>query len=560
MESVVKWIDLFCGAGGTTTGIMRAGDEVLACVNHDAGAIESHKQNHPEALHMVEDIRTLDLSILRRLVKQEREKNPEVIIGLWASLECTNFSNAKGGKPRDADSRSLADFMPAYLEAIQPEIFLVENVREFMSWGPLDVNGKPVSRQQGEDYRRWIATIERRNYAYDWRLLNAADYGAYTSRRRYFGQFVKNGLPFSWPEPTHDKNGANGLPKWKPVKDVLDFSDKGESIFTRKKPLSEKTMERIYAGLIKYVAGGKEAFLAKYYSGRPAGKVTDTDSPSGTVRTTDGQALVQCQYLMDTQFNNVGNSVDEPGKVITANRKHTYLISPEFLAANYSCGDNVSSLNNPCGTVTAKDRFSIASCAFIKSDFSSGENVRSINEPCGTLVNNPKQNLVQCSMLLNYNSSTTPPTSTESPSPSVTCARTHYLINPQWFNATPGSVDQPMHTLIARMDKAPPYLVTTECGMYAIAVYHTDSPATVKIKEFMALYGIADIFMRMLRIPELLKIQGFPENYFTKLLEEKKINQGQVKKYIGNSVEVNQAAAIISAVRNSFINLEKLTA
>jgi DNA (cytosine-5)-methyltransferase 1 len=573
-EPVVKWIDLFCGAGGTSSGIIAAGDHVLACVNHDEGAIISHKLNHPEVLHMIEDIRTLDLSILIKLVEKERRENPEAIIGLWASLECTNFSNAKGGKPRDADSRSLADYMPNYIEAIQPDIFMVENVREFMSWGPLDDNGKPVSRHAGEDYRRWVAHIEQMGYEYDFRLLNAADYGAYTSRRRYFGQFVKNGLPFSWPEQTHDKTGANGLPKWKPVKDVLDFSDKGESIFTRKKALSEKTLERIYAGLVKYVAGGKdkhEAFIAKYFSGRPAGKVIPVTEPAGTVTTKDGQSLVQCdfvrnisklvqaQYLVNYHHSSKVEPITAPNPTLTCKDKFS-LVTPEFLAANYSCGDNVSCLNTACGTVTVKDRFSIVSCAWLNSHYSTGDNNKSIDSPCGSLLRIPKQNLMQCAMLLNYNSSTSPVKSVNDPSPSITSTRTHYLINPQWFNGSGGSVDNPMHTLIARMDKAPPYLVTTESGHLAIAVYETDSPAMIKIKEFMAQYGIADIFMRMLRIPELLKIQGFPVWYFRNLLEKKKVTQGQIKKYIGNSVEVNQARAIIGAIRMTFMNIEKMTA
>ncbi len=72
-------------------------------------------------------------------------------------------------------------------------------------------------------------------------------------------------MPIVFPEPTHCKGGRQDmfsrLEKWKPVKDVLDFSDEGTTIF-REKPLAEKTLERIYAGLIKFVAGGKDAFLS----------------------------------------------------------------------------------------------------------------------------------------------------------------------------------------------------------------------------------------------------------------------------------------------------------
>ena len=123
---------------------------------------------------------------------------------------------------------------------------------------------------KGEDYTRWVSNVKSYGYNFDHRIMNAADYGAYTSRKRFFGIFAKDGLPIVFPEPTHCKEGKqdmfSSLAKWKPVKDVLDFEDEGTSIFTRKKPLSEKTLERIYAGLIKFVAGGKDKWLLKYNS------------------------------------------------------------------------------------------------------------------------------------------------------------------------------------------------------------------------------------------------------------------------------------------------------
>ena len=152
------FIDLFCGAGGVTTGVHRAkyeGEniaEVIACVNHDTTAIQSHAANHPEVLHYTEDIRTLDLTELAQLVQLTRIKDPDGIICLWASLECTNFSKAKGGMPRDADSRTLAEHLFRYIEQLDPDMIWIENVEEFMSWGPLDVNGKPTSRHQGRDF------------------------------------------------------------------------------------------------------------------------------------------------------------------------------------------------------------------------------------------------------------------------------------------------------------------------------------------------------------------------------------------------------------------------
>lgn len=87
------YIDLFCGAGGTSTGVnsARLHDEpcadVIACVNHDAKAIASHAANHPNALHFTEDIRTLELSPLISHIAECRKDNQEALIVLWASLK-----------------------------------------------------------------------------------------------------------------------------------------------------------------------------------------------------------------------------------------------------------------------------------------------------------------------------------------------------------------------------------------------------------------------------------------------------------------------------------------
>jgi len=137
-------IDLFCGAGGTTTGFERARiarrkiAKVIACVNHDRFAIESHSYNHKAVLHFTEDIRTLDLGPLIRHVERMQRRYPNAKLVLWASLECTNFSRAKGGQPRDADSRTLAEHLFRYIDSLRPDYVQIENVEEFMSWGPLN--------------------------------------------------------------------------------------------------------------------------------------------------------------------------------------------------------------------------------------------------------------------------------------------------------------------------------------------------------------------------------------------------------------------------------------
>ncbi|MDE6716556.1 MAG: DNA cytosine methyltransferase, partial [Muribaculaceae bacterium] len=229
------YIDLFCGAGGTSTGINTArldGEacaKVIACVNHDANAIASHASNHPEAMHFTEDIRTLELSPLVSHLQKCRKENPGALTVLWASLECTNFSKAKGGQPRDADSRTLAEHLFRYIDTLNPDYIQIENVQEFMSWGDVDENGKPVSMDKGKSYLRWVRNVKRYGYNFEHRILNAADYGAYTSRKRFFGIFARKGLPIIFPEATHSKNAEKSLfddmQKWRPVREVLDFEN-----------------------------------------------------------------------------------------------------------------------------------------------------------------------------------------------------------------------------------------------------------------------------------------------------------------------------------------------
>lgn len=535
-------IDLFCGAGGLSEGVEEArlnGNrcaKVVCCVNHDKNAILSHDANIPDALHFIEDIRTLELSPINTIVERIRELYPDSMIMLHASLECTNFSKAKGGQPRDADSRTLAEHLFRYIDVIAPDYIQIENVEEFMSWGDMDENGKPISMDKGRLYQKWVRNVKKYGYNFEHRILNAADFGAYTTRKRFFGIFAKKSLPIVFPEPTHCKGGRQDmfsrLEKWKPVKDVLDFSDEGTTIF-REKPLAEKTLERIYNGLIKFVAGGKDAFLVKYNSMNRTGKYNapGIDEPCPVVATQNRLGVAQVCFL-SKQFSghpeSKNVSVEEPAGTITCRDHHA------FVSAHYGNGFN-RSVDEPSATVTTKDRLSLVTPRFIANEYSGGGQHTSIDNICPAILTNPKQKLITCKPWIMNTSFSNIGSNIEEPAQTITANRKwHYLMNPQ-FNSAGGSVDNPCFTLIARMDKMPPYLVATESGQIAIEIYDNDSPMTVKIKEFMALYGIVDIKMRMLRIPELKRIMGFPEDYV--LVG----TQADQKKFIGNAVEVTQA-------------------
>lgn len=551
------YIDLFCGAGGTSSGVEYArvnGEKcakVVACVNHDRNAILSHQANHPDALHFTEDIRTLELSPMVEHLHRMKTEYPDAYVVLWASLECTNFSRAKGGQPRDADSRTLAEHLFRYIEALQPDYMQIENVEEFMCWGELDEHGKPISRHKGSSYMRWVRHVCEYGYTYDWHLLNAADFGAYTSRKRFFGQFARKGLPIAFPAQTHAKatvpsgspDGRTLFPDqyrpWKPVREVLDLQDEGSSIFTRSKPLCEKTLERIYAGLVKFVAGGKEkadVWILKYNSTNQDGhhNPPGIDEPCPVVAVQNRLGLVKCRFL-SKQFSgdpmSKNQSIDRPAGTVTTVDHHA------FVTAYYGNGYN-SSVEEPAPTVTTKDRLSIVNCQFLDSQYGKGK-PSSIDSPAPTVVNKPKQSLVSCSVC----------------GDSVAAK---FLLNPQ-FNSHGSSIDNPCFTLIARMDKMPPYLVSTvpegdPSGepQLAIVIYDTDSPMTRKVKQFMAAYGIVDIRMRMLKISELKRIMGFPDSYI--LVG----TQAEQKKYIGNAVEVNMSRVLCEALSRRLQKDKKL--
>ena len=559
------YIDLFCGAGGTSTGVENAryADErcakVIACVNHDANAIASHAANHPDALHFTEDIRTLELSPLVARVERMKKIYPDALIVLWASLECTNFSKAKGGQPRDADSRTLAEHLFRYIEAIDPDYIQIENVEEFMSWGDMDENGKPISKDKGRCYEKWKRNVRKYGYDFDWRILNAANYGAYTTRKRYFGIFAKRGLPIVFPEPTHCKDGKTDmmgrLEKWNAVKEVLDFTDEGDSIFCRKKPLAEKTLERIYAGLIKFVAGGKDAFIVKYNSMNRNGKYQppSIDEPCPTVATQGRLALAKVsflskQYSGHPESKNI--SIEEPAGTITCKDHHA------FVSAYYGNGNNYS-VESPAPAILTKDHLALVT-PFFMNYYSGGGQLGGVDEPCPAITTVPKQRIVT-PVFIDQQFGASSAASIEKPlgaittNPKyslVTCKGKSFLMNPQFASAGV-SVDSPCFTLIARMDKKPPYFVNTEEGI-GICIKEGDSPMTVKIKQFMILYGLADIKMRMLRIDELKKIMGFPEDYI--LIG----TQSDQKKFIGNAVEVNMARVLCEAICKELIRKRKV--
>ena len=485
-EYKLLYVDLFAGAGGTSFGIESAFQDgerpakVIACVNHDRLAIDSHAENIKHCKHYNEDINNVDVKDLAAYVGKWRRKYPNALLVLWASLECTQHSRAKGGKPKDEGSMTLAWSLYRYVEALNPDLVQIENVTEFKDWGPLNDEGHPIKERKGEMFKDWCATMDSYGYRNEWVAMNAADYGARTSRNRLFGMFAKEGLPIVFPKPTHAKypEKFKGLrKKWLAVRPLLDLENMGDSIFAERvradgtripRIKSDKTFERVYNGLVKHIAKGDTAFLTKYFSGNTPDKNISIENPSGAITCVDHHALVQAQFL------------------------------DVIYGAGYT-----SSIEAPSPTVTTKDRMSLVTMQpepFITLDYSSGKTWQTIDEPSGTILTTPKQNIV------------------------------NYIFLPQWGDNCTHSIDKPSPTLLASMHKTGFSLLTIVGGKYAIKVTDFDTEIRVRIKMFMAAYGIADIRLRMLTVMELKRIQGFPENYI--LLG----SQTDQKRFIGNAV------------------------
>ena len=350
-------IDCFAGGGGASVGIeMALGRPVDIAINHDPEAIRMHKVNHPDTIHLTEDIFKVDL--------QKYVKGRKVAL-MWASPDCTSHSKAKGGQPRKRGLRILPWAVYKHAKQILPEVIIMENVEEIQQWGPLDKKGHPIKERQGEDYKKFITAMKSLGYAFDSRELVAADYGAPTTRKRWYAIFRRDGKDIIWPEQTHFKDSE---PKRKQCGEFIDWSDLGKSIFGRKKPLAEATQKRIANGIRKYILENPKpyimkndeavAFLIQYHGEQKAGESRGQllSEPIKTIDTSNRYGLVTA-FITKYYKTGIGQGCDEPLHTITTSPGHFGLVSA-FLIKYYGSGCG-QELKKPLATITTKDRFGL---------------------------------------------------------------------------------------------------------------------------------------------------------------------------------------------------------
>jgi len=392
-------IDNFAGGGGWSEGFYQAtGKHVDVAINHDAEALAMHAINHPHTMHLCESV----WDVNPREVTRGRP-----VGAVHLSPDCKHFSKAKGGKPVEKNIRGLAWVGVRWAAVTKARLITLENVGEFVTWGPLVSDGKgnfiPNPTRKGHTFKSFCRALERLGYVVEHRELRACDYGAPTIRKRLFLIARCDGLPIVWPEVTHgDPKGdavkSGKLLPWKTAADCIDFSLPCPSIFERKKPLAENTLRRIAKGIQRYVIdcekpfivssivpfitehanasnqrnmdansplrtqcaqvkGGHfalvSALIAKHYTGVVGSPVSD---PLHTVTSVDHNSLVTTN-LVTLRNNAIGQGVDEPLRTITSSGSHHAEVRA-FLIKYYGT-DGAQLVDEPLHTITTKERFGL---------------------------------------------------------------------------------------------------------------------------------------------------------------------------------------------------------
>ncbi len=478
-------VDNFAGGGGASTGIeMAVGRSVDIAINHDPDAIAMHRANHPHTRHYCEDVWQVD-------PVEACAGNP---VGLaWFSPDCTHFSRAKGGKPVDKNIRGLAWVTIRWALKVRPRVIMLENVPEIRTWGPLGADNKPIKARAGETFDGFVkalttgiphdhpafaemcATLEINpdspeaerlthglGYSAEYRILRSCDYGAPTTRTRFYLIARSDGKPIVFPPPTH--GNGKGLEPYHTAAECIDWSIPAQSIFERDKPLAENTLRRIAKGIEKFVINNPEPFIIPIGYGERDGqnpRVNSINKPLGTVVSSGKHYIVApslIQYHSETTNDEVrGQELNEP--LMTVDTSPRYALSVAHIMKNY--GGNYrgagSGADKPLDTVTAHDHNSLVTAHIM------------------TLRNNMDGQKM------------------DEPLTTVSCSGAHHaevqaFLIKYFSTATAKPMTDPLDT------------ITTK-DRFALVTIHGEE------------YIITDIKMRMLQPRELFRAQGFPNDY-----------------------------------------------
>ena len=410
-----RFVDLFCGGGGSITGAINALNSAGVAYegrgyNHWDIAIRTIQMNHPE---IVPDFERACTPIEAVVPDEIFDVDPQRIDVIWASPSCTHHSVAKGGKPRSNQLRSQPENIIPYIRLTKCRRLYVENVRELESWGPLldkdtIIKGKlykagmPDPREAGKFFDLWIREIKASGYKVDLAYMNSADYGAATSRERLIIQAVRKsaGEKIIWPEPTHSQfSDLFGYKPWRSAAEIIDWSIPGESIFTRKKPLCEKTIRRIEAGIRKYWGEWAEPFLIVLrgtHDDQIASSAIPLTAPLPAITTSGAHFALVRPFL--TRYNGGderNHSISDPVPVIDTSNRYG-VIAPMFIPQHG--GGSVKPCTNPLSTIATTASIGVVS-PFIVEYYGQGETRDLFHEPLATITTHDRFGLIQGQIL-----------------------------------------------------------------------------------------------------------------------------------------------------------------
>jgi DNA (cytosine-5)-methyltransferase 1 len=531
-------VDNFAGGGGASTGIeIATGRAVAIAINHDPAAILMHKTNHPYTEHLQASVWDVDPKTVCR-------GRP---VGLaWFSPDCKHFSKAKGAALVDRKIRGLAWITLRWAAEVRPRVIILENVEEFQTWGPVR-KGKPVKKLAGTTFRRFISQLEALGYTVEFRELVAADFGAPTSRKRFYMIARCDGKPIVWPKPTHSKTGADGLPKWRCASEIIDWSLPCPSVFASKaeimeryglkavRPLADNTMRRIIRGVDKFTIKSGSPFLVECnHSG--AGHVADIKEPHKTITAKHTGGLCE-PLLAPITVSNTGSSTgadaSRPVHTVRTGGGGQMLVTPSLMCIGQTGGGNrIRSLSEPTPTTVSKQEACIVAPSLIQYHTEQTEYVRGseLSKPINTVDAANRYGLT-CANLVEYYTGGRP-LDVKEPMHTVTshdreAVVAAHVVKFKGDNLGHGA-DEPMQT------------VTTSAGEFSVCKVHlakmcggdelgywpeirallnefcgyTLADDEVLLREISGtLYYIADIGLRMLSPRELYNAMGFPPDY-----------------------------------------------
>jgi DNA (cytosine-5)-methyltransferase 1 len=501
MRETITAGDFLAGGGGVTEALCNIPSvKTLWVLNHDQVAIRTNIFNHQGIKHYWSDLYRQD----------EHEMEPVDFV--WASIECTQHSQAKGGGDKNIGSYTLGWELLRYIKYLSPFVIGIENVPEFKKWAPIDNTGKPDKKKIGQEFEKWKNSICSLGYDYDEKILNAADFGIPTRRIRYFAFFTRKelGMGINWPHPSHNKKAENNLPKWVACKDYINIQKEGESIFGRqfnenvrkgkRHPLSKNTLRRIAGGIKKFAPD--LYFIMHYYSS--GNQHQSINFPLNTIPTNDRHALIKLekkQFVTDYCRADILDNIDSPvSPQLTWQTKQLITVDKKFLSKYFSGNQHhASSLDAPIHSITTIDHNTLitAKANFISKQYNSNghpeSNNSSIDNPVGTLTTQEKIQFI--STYINSDN------------------------NPESQNS---DIDSPLGSILTGTNKKS-LITMIETGEF----------------DF-------DIKMRFLEPEELSDISTFPKGYFTNPLL--KLNKKEITKLIGNAVPPEWARIIIAPV------------